>query len=111
MALVEVDVVGLQTLERGVDLLVDLRSREPGVGVAHREEDLGGEHVGGALAPGERLAQQRLGRAPSIDVGGVDEVDAGLEGGIDAGLGLSGLDATRVGEPRAEADLGDLEVA
>ena len=50
VALVEVDVVGLQPLQRGVDLLVDLRGRQPPVGVGHREVDLRGEHVGGALA-------------------------------------------------------------
>ena len=47
VALVEVDVVGLQALQRGVDLLVDLLAGEAAVRlvVRHREEDLGGEDV------------------------------------------------------------------
>ena len=49
VALVEVDVVGLQAGERSVDLLVDLLAREPRVGVRHLEEDLGREHVGVAV--------------------------------------------------------------
>ena len=57
---------------------------------------------------GEGLAEQRLGGAAPVDVGGVDEVDAGVEGRTHAGLRLRLGDAAGVGQPRAEADVGDL---
>src|SRR5439155_15704482 len=41
----------------------------------------------------------------------VDEVDPDLEGLRDAGFGLSVRDAAAVGQPGAEADLGDVEIA
>jgi hypothetical protein len=63
MALVEVDVVGLQAIERGIDLLVDLLAGEAPVGLRHREVDLGGEHVGAAVVVIEDLAPGGLGRA------------------------------------------------
>ena len=105
VALVEVDVVGLQPLERGVDLLVDLLAGEAAVGLRHREEDLGGEDVGAAVEVLQDLAPRRLGGAAAVDVGGVEEVDAGLEGRLGAGLGLLALHPGPVGEPGAERDL------
>jgi hypothetical protein len=59
---------------------------------------------------GEDLSPSRLGRAPAVDVGGVEEVDAGLEGRLGASARLLGLDAAGVGEPRPERDLGDLQI-
>ena len=111
MALVEVDVVGAQALQGSVDLLVDLCRREASVGVGHLEVDLRREHVGGAVIARQHLAEQRLGRAPSVDVGGVDEVDALLEGCLDARLGLLALHSAGVGQPGAEADLRDIDAA
>ena len=58
----------------------------------------------------EDLAPGRLRRARAVDVGGVEEVDAGVEGGPGAGLGLVALHPGPVGEPGAERDLRDLEV-
>jgi len=40
MALVEIDVVGAEPLERGVDLLANLRHRETAIRVRHREVEL-----------------------------------------------------------------------
>ena len=56
VALIEVDVVGVQPLQRRVDLLEDLRAREPSVARAHREEHLRREHVGVARIVAEDLA-------------------------------------------------------
>ena len=84
---------------------------EAAVAVGHREEELGGEDVGIARAAGERLAEEGLGGAAAVDVGGVDEVDADLEGAIEAGARGLRLDADAVGQPRPERDFGDLEIA
>src|SRR6185437_10350329 len=84
---------------------------EAAVGVGHREVDLRGEHVGGTLAPGQHLAEELLGGAAAIDVRGVDEVDPLIERGRDRGLRLLAADAAGVGQPRPQADLGDLQVA
>ena len=109
VALVEVDVVGLQPLQRGVDLLVDLLAREAAVAPAHREVDLGRERERVARVAGEDLAPGALGRAAAVHVGGVEERDAGVERRARARLGLLAADAARVGQPRAERDDRDLE--
>jgi len=49
--------------------------------------------------PIEDLAQRGLGRALPIGVGGVEEVDAGVERGVGAGPGLRGLRATGLRQP------------
>src|SRR5207253_9056851 len=110
VALVEVDVVGAQARERGVQLLEDLLAREAPVAV-HLEEELGAEDVRLARAIREQPAEDRLGAAARVDVRRVDEVDPHLERLRDAGLGLLARDAAAVGQPRAEADLRDFEVA
>ena len=110
MALIEIDVVGLQALEGGVDLLVDLLAGEAAARLVHREEELRGEDELLASEALEDFPPGRLRRAGAVDVGGVEEVDADLEGGAGAGLGLLALHPTRVGEPGAERDLRDLEV-
>ena len=93
--LVEVDVVGLQPRQRGVDLLGDLRRGEaPVVGVVgHLAPHLGREDVGVTRAAREDLAPRRLGCAAAVDVGGVEEVDSGLEGRIGTGASLLERDA------------------
>ena len=62
--------------KRRIELLFDLRARQAAVGVAHREIELGGEDVAVARPALERVAEERLGGAAAVDVGGVDEVDA-----------------------------------
>ena len=51
--------------------------------VAHRAVDLRREHDVVAPAAGERLADDLLRLAARVDVGGVDEVDAGVERAMD----------------------------
>ena len=111
VALVEVDVVGAQPRERAVDLLEDLRAREPAVAVGHLAEHLRREHVRVARPRLEHLAEELLRPAARVDVRGVDEVDAGVERRGDARLGLVAFDGAAVGQPGAEADLRDVELA
>src|SRR6185369_2398035 len=111
MALVEVDVVCAEPLQRRVALLHDVLPREPAVvgAVAHREVDLGGEEVVVSRDPLESPPSHLLGRAAPVDVRRVEEVDAELEGAMDAGGRALVLDGAPVGEPRAERDLRDLD--
>jgi hypothetical protein len=65
--LVEVDVVGLQALERGLDRLADVGRREPDLAFAHRLAELGGQHHAAALAALlEPLADDGLGLAAAV---------------------------------------------
>jgi hypothetical protein len=82
--LIEVDPVGVQPPQGVLD-----RPHDPAPGaaaavgvVAHRVEELRGEDD--VVAPAlERLADDLLGLAGAIDVRGVDEVDPGVERGVD----------------------------
>ena len=91
--LVEVDPVGAEPLEArlagGDQVMAGIAAVvRP---VAHRKARLGGEkHVGALLA--ERLADDLLRRAGGIDVGGVDQVDAGVEADGDLTLGFGEAD-------------------
>ena len=82
--LVEVDPVGAEAPQRVLDLGDDPAARTAAVvGVlAHRHAELGGQHdvVAAAL---ECLADDLLGLAGGVDVGGVDEVDPGIQGAVD----------------------------
>jgi hypothetical protein len=77
--LIEVDVVGLQPRQRGVDLLGDLRAGQTAVVgvIGHLTEDLCREDVGVPWATREDLAPRRLGGATTVYVGRVEEIDAG----------------------------------
>jgi hypothetical protein len=99
VTLIEVDVVGAKPRERGVDLLVDLPTRQTAVAGGHRPEELRRKHVGVARPVGEHLTEELLGLPARVDVRGVDEVDADVEGLPDAGLRLLSLDAAAVREP------------
>ena len=82
--LVEVDVVGAQAAQAVLDLADDPAARVAAHVrvVAHRRVDLGGQHH--VVAPaGQRLADDLLGLAGRVDVGGVDEVDPRVERAVD----------------------------
>ncbi len=109
MDVVDVDVVGLQPFQAGLDLLLDVQPRHAGVvgPVAHRVEHLGGDDR--VVPPSlQRLAQHRLRRAADIGVGGVEERPAGLEHGAHHARRFGLIGAVAEGH-RAEADLGDFE--
>jgi hypothetical protein len=109
--LVEVDVVGAQPAEAvldgpddppaGVALLVGV--------LAHGPVELGGEHY--VVAPtGEGLPDDLLGLTGRVDVRGVDEVDAGIEGPVDdADALLAGTIADAAEHHGAEAQRADLD--
>ena len=82
--LVEVDPVRAEPAQRVLDRAHDPAARAalPVGVVAHRAVELGGQDdvVAAAL---QRLADDLLGLPAGVDVGGVDEVDAGVERGVD----------------------------
>ena len=82
--LVEVDVVGAEPAQAGLALADDPPARVAVMfgSVAHRAVHLGREDDVVAAA-GERLADDLLRLAGGVHVGGVDEVDAGVERGVD----------------------------
>src|SRR3954471_13187639 len=59
----------------------------------------------------QRLTQERLRRTASIDVRRVDEIDALVEGFFQTGARLVGLDSDAVGQPRAQGDFRNFEIA
>ena len=82
--LVEVDPVGTQAPQRVLDLGDDPAARTAAVVrvLVHRHTELRGQHdiVATAL---ERLADDLLRLAGGVDVGGVDEVDPGVQRAVD----------------------------
>ena len=84
MHVVDVEVVGLQAFEAFVDRAQDRLARESLLigRVAHLVEDLTGEDdlVTSAL---ERVAEQGLRHSSVVHVGGVEEVDSGIEASAD----------------------------
>ena len=97
MELVDVDAVEAETLEAAFDGLLDVRGAGvvlPDAGAVARPADLGGddEIVGIGL---ERLGDQLFGDVGAVGVGGVDEVDAELDGAAQGGE--CGVDDRRVG--------------
>ncbi len=81
--LIEIDVVELQPLQAAGDLIHDMAARQAdgvraGAGAAAHFG--GDDHVlARDLEIAQRLAEQHLGLALGIDVGGVDEIDAGFQ--------------------------------
>jgi hypothetical protein len=89
--LVQVDVVGAQPGQGGVDLLQDGPAGQagPARAVVHLAEHLGGQHdvLATRIAP-DRAAHDLLRGAGLIDVGGVPEGDAEVDGLLEKRLGL-----------------------
>ena len=114
MDLVEVDVIGAEPAQAGLDGLayVAPRGARAPVGTVaslHVHAELGGyDHVA-ATAP-QRPAQQLFARPRAIGVGGVEEGDPCIECGVDDGPGLVGVDPGAEGVA-AEADDGDHQAA
>src|SRR6478609_8164409 len=114
VGLVEVDVVGLQALQRAVDRLHDVLAGQARVVLAARTGgpvDLGEDLQRLPPLALERVAEDRLGLGVGVDVGGVERGDAAVERGPHALHRRLVLDLRAVGEPVAVGDLGDLESA
>ena len=83
--LVEIDPLGLQPAQRVLDRFDD--PAPPGaamVGVlVHRKTELHRQHHVVAAAAGQRLAEDQFRLTGGIAVGGVDEVDPGIERLVD----------------------------
>jgi hypothetical protein len=125
MGLVDIDVVGLQALERAVERGNDVGPVEPSPAVAHmrhgvvhaghlgRQHDLPahlrpllqpGADAGLAAAEGLRL------RRHGIHLRHVDEIDAELHGAVELGMGL-GLAVLLAPGHGAETNQADIETA
>jgi AcrR family transcriptional regulator len=108
--LVEVDPVGLQPAQRVLDGLGDPAPRRaPVVGVRpQRQADLRGQHDVVAPAVDQRLADDLLRLARRVEVGGVEEVDPGVQRAVDDpdGVVVIGV-AERAEHHRPEAQRGD----
>ncbi len=110
MTLIQVDVIGLQSLERRIDLLVHLCRGEAAIRLGHREVELGRKYVRRPLLSVESITEKRFGCSLAIDIGSIDEVDPELECPVDTGSGNFVVDSEAIGEPRSERDLGNPEV-
>ena len=84
MDLVEIDVFGLKAAERSLHGLRDPTPRTALLVwiLAHRPVHLGGQHDGVA-STFQRLADDLLRLALAVSIGGIDEVDAGIQGLVD----------------------------
>ena len=92
--LVEVDVVGLQAAQARLALLDDVAAavaQHVGVSVVHLAVHLGGQNDLGALAVAlQRLAGHFFAAPAAVDVGRIEEVDAGVDGAVDDRIGIIG---------------------
>ncbi|MDF2811349.1 MAG: hypothetical protein K0S56_2380 [Microvirga sp.] len=89
MHLVQIDVIGAEPSQRILDRAGDPASRVPlHVGIlAHRPMQLRGQH-NAVAASLQSLADNLLGLACAVTVGGVDEVDPRVQGFVDDADGL-----------------------
>ncbi len=85
MHLIEVDDVGVQPFQARLGGADKVPARQAAVvwSGAHREARLGGDQQTPRPSAAERLAEDLLGEPVRIDVGGVDQVDAGVDGEVD----------------------------
>src|SRR6185295_15345449 len=71
----------------------------------------GRQDVGIARPARECFAEDGFRRPATVDIRGVDEIDPQFKGAIYAGDRLVFLDADAIGEPRAQGNLRDIQVA
>ena len=92
MELVEIDVVRAQAAQAVFDGLANILGARAVAGFVELHAELGGDD---GLAPpaGERAAEIFFAVAFIVDVGGIEEIDAGIERHLDHAGGLRGVDA------------------
>ena len=116
--LVEVDIVGAEPLQAGLDRIHDVPTRGAAIvrALAHGAGRLGGEHDIRALPAriAHRRAGDRLAEAFGINICGVDEIDPRIERSRDEGIGHrlveladSGPEALAAEGHGAETEFGD----
>jgi len=106
----------LQPLQRALETLDNVLSAEAtGVGLltASAEEDLGAQNVlvTGPVELLEGIAHLNLALTVGVDLGGVEEVDAVVPGGLHALLDNVAVLGATIGEPATEGEDRDLETA
>jgi hypothetical protein len=102
---IEIDEVGAETFQAVVDLGEDRLARQAGAvrPRPHPAVDLGREHHVVTLDEIlQRAADDFLGCAVGIDIGGIEEIDAEIEGLLDQGAALF-----LVQRPGMRATIGD----
>ena len=112
VAVDDVDVVHVEALERALEALDDVLAGEAlVVGPLAAPEELGGDDDVGA-APSEvadGLAHDLLGAAVGVDLGVVEEVDAGVAAGLQQRLGLLDVELVAEGDPGPVRELADAQ--
>ena len=89
MHVVDVDVIDVEAAEAvfaGLDEMM-ARGAEIVGAVAHRESGFRGDEDAVALA-GDGFAEDFFGEAAGVDIGGVEEIDAGFEADVDEARGF-----------------------
>ena len=74
MALIQIDMADPQPRQGCVELLENLRARQPLIGAAHRKVELGCQNITVAANSRQRFAEDLLRGAAPVDIGGVDQV-------------------------------------
>ena len=92
MDLVEIDIVRAQAAQAVFGCLANVLGARALAGFVELHTELGGDH-GFAPAAGERAAEILFAVAFIVDVGGIEEIDAGIERCLHYAGGLRGVDA------------------
>src|SRR5271169_5710556 len=111
VALVKIEIVDLQPLQRSLELLEDLGARQAFVGAAHRKIQFRGEHETLALDSRQRLAQYPFCGAQAIYIRRVEESNAKIEStghARDGGILMRSIGKI---EPGAQSDFGYRKLA
>src|SRR5271165_3373098 len=89
MHLVEIEIIGLQPLETALHFAHDVHAcrAAPIQIVAHGEPDLGGENDFLPYAP-QGITYQRFALSEAVDVRGINEVDATVQGQLHHSRGV-----------------------
>ncbi len=111
VALIQIDMIGLQPPQARGALLHDVLPRQPRlVGqVPHRKVDLGRQDKRVPALSLQKFAPDRLRLPLRVHVGGVQEVDSHVEGRLQDPLGLLLGECVPHREPATKADFADLK--